>query len=254
MSAPTPDFPDWSSPVHVVDQAVRFTPLVTTVGPNSAIGPFDCSQMASACVNLTLPAGTGANRQMLTLEWSETNTPIATDTITFHDGPAYGGAFGLLQWQVPVRGSSLIVRERSDNANPSTINVIGSTRAIPGPELTPKAAGSGGGIGALTGKLLLASGSFNLAAGASSATFYVPPVARAVRLWLGGTFATGYLQLSSPEWFAGSMTAQLVAFLDRNATNQVWDQITVPGMGLEIVAHNSDAALHSVNFAVWDAS
>lgn len=210
--------------------------------------------MASACINLTLPAGTGANRQMLTLEWSETGTPIATDTITFHDGPAYGGAFGLLQWQVPVRGSSLIVRERSDNANPSTINVIGSTRSIPGPELSPRAAGSGGGIGALTGKLLLATGQFNLAAGASSQVFYVPPVARAVRLWLGGTFATGFLQVLSPEWFAGAMSGQLVAFLDRAVGNQVWDQITIPGMGLEIVAHNNDAAIKAVNFAVWDAS
>lgn len=254
MSAPTPDYPDWSTPVHQVDQAVKLTPLATVIGPNNSIGPYDTSHLDSVGIQLTLPAGTGANRCMLSLEWSEAGFTVATDYLTYADATAYAGSCNILQWQVPVRGGSLRVRQRGDNANSSAIVVTGSTRTLLGPELSAIPSGSGGGVGAITGRALWFSGSTNIAAGASSQTFYIPPVAKAIRMWIGGTFTTGYCQISSPVWLSGAMTAQLVAYLDRSASNQVFDPINVPGMGLELIFHNSDAATHSFNFAAWDVS
>jgi hypothetical protein len=254
VSSPTPDFPDWSTPVHVVDQALRLTGAGATIAAGGFLGPFDTSDLSSVGVNLRLIGGSGAERMMLALEWSEAGVTVATDYMTYADATAYAGVANILQWQVPVRGGSLIVRARGTNAAAQTITVIGSTRTLAAPVLVPIPSGSGGGFGAFTGRFLLDTGSNSIPAGGTSPRFYIPPVARRIAVRLNQSIPVS-LQLDGVYYFAGAMAAAPFQYLDASTSPvPLAAQIDCPGQGLELTILNADAATHSCHAYAWDVS
>lgn len=246
-SAFTPDYPDFATPVAVLDQSsVLFGIPTAPIVPNGAAVTVDTGRVQSAHVALTLPpAAPATSKYLVQAKWLESGREVGRETLSFGAGSAYAGTASLF-WQLPAYGSQLSLQAvGDDNANISAV-VIGSTRAIPAQRLTR--------AGLTLGKVLLDSGAVVINAGTSQ-TFRLPPVERAITWGASWPIVAGSVDVRGiyDTQAGGMLTSRLDLVVNPNGFVMHSD-VLAPLVGLEVTVTNNDAANKSGSLFVWDVS
>lgn len=241
----TPDFPDWQDATATVEAVSAQLVAGSLLASNGASQTFDVSRYASVSVQFTSPGALTGARYCLVLSWVNAGNVVDYETVTFHDYPAIPDHPGVQMVHLPVRASSLQLSVIGDTNNNCGINAWASTRVVDGER--PRIARYNWGQQVLDSTLV------NIAAAGSSATFYVPPVSRAILLEARGAF-TGTIVASGVALANGGLvTAPLVTLTYTGATTD-YPEIPVPATGLELVMNNTAGAIRTGRVVVWDCS
>lgn len=248
MSSFTPDFPDFATPVAVLDQAAELTNGLTNCN-GTDLGPFDVSRYQTLVVRFQPPAALvpAGKRYVIQVTWRDLGFPVSTDTATFHSYVSYFNGSDSLFWVLPIRGQTATIECMGDTMDAVMAQVFASTRTPPpAPRLTRSNSPA---------DQCIVSNSFGVvAAGATTAKVYVPPVARAIHLVASPRAAYLTLAIDGVVAEFGVMTAHRFTTTDALAGVNNGDELVVPSTGLEIAITNGDAAGHAVVCNVWDVS
>jgi len=241
-----PDYPDWTQPVTQIEQVTVIPLPGGNLVANDPAVTIDVQRYASVLIGIGSPAAAVGSRYVVGATWGNLNSDVDYDSVAFHARTTYPATYSGPSWQLPVRGSHLTLQAWGDTNASLPVLVLGSTRAISGVTVTDDQT--------RLGRLLLDTGSINVPASSTSATSYIRPVSRAVRIVssyqpniitvnLQGVNATGGVAQSIRTW--------------RNvqpANPATWDDILAAGVALEMSVINSDTVAHSGSVQVWDVS
>ena len=250
MTAATPDFPDFATPVGVVDRATQLTtnPLGDTFTPGAAAVAYDVSRYGSVHLGVNAATtGTAGSKYLLLAQWREAGFEVGRQTLSFHSGPSYAGQSTTgWDWELPCYGSELDLSLISEAAVSLRIGVYGSTRQIPDQRLAP--------VGRNIGKLIT-SISDPATASSTIGPYYLSPVERAIAVASSYAISSGSLNLNGVYDNNGTMglvRRHLAAFA--GSTALMIPELLAPLTGLELTIQNNDTATHSGSVQVWDVS
>lgn len=247
---PTPDFPDWTTPVRETETVTTILASVATIPNGSAVGPFDTSGAQSLAFAASGSNSTLGVRIVLQLTWLEGAFTVLTEWITLHTPASYGINAHQVEGTIPVRGSGVQARMWTSDGNPAELAMWASTRPVPDRRISTDSAENG--------RLLRSTGNQALAAGATSAVFYVPPVARSISVRIPGVTTgvanTCRVLINGVQNFGGSPGASRMIELAYANGAQTFNPVEVPEVGLEVSLTNGDTVAHTISADIWDVS
>lgn len=242
----TPDYPDFTQGVGVLDQAATLTTANQTITANGSQVTVDTSKLASLTIIIQLPQGAAGLRYRLTVQWVDAGFSQVQKQITYHSANSYASNPAILQWQVPCLGTSANLVLRGDTNAVCNLIVIGSTRVVPGETIAYNQGDDD--------QMLLNVPAQSVPANSSSVTFYVPPVARAYHFyWVIATTGLTYTVLGVNREAAGSI-ARGFATIYSTTQRQFTNDLVMPRTALEVTMNNTTAGALTAGFVVWDAS
>lgn len=245
MSAP--DFPDWATPVGLLDTSVLIGNANWVLHNGQSLTNVDSSRYSSIGIALDLPASVAGQRYLMVINWKESGHVIDSETLAYHSGLSYsnGASVNTLYWHLPVRGSAFDVTIYGSDNSDSFFYLIGSTRDLAG---SPPTVGND-----WPSRLLL---NYGTAIGAASATptLYVPPTTSKVRIVYSYAITAGNLNVQAVARATGTVNAQRTFIVQATGQALTTVDIAVPATGLEIVLTNNDAAAHTGSIQAWDVS
>lgn len=246
-----PDYPDWTQPVALNEVDVLL--FSGHVLPGAGVPPLDMSSLASVSIKVSPPVvGTAAgDRFGLGIDWQLEAAQSVYDTMSVHAPASYGA--GVIPGSVlftPVRGSTLILEIGGDKPVNVGVDVSGTTRVVDQPLLTRPSSN------ALPALRCLDTGVVPVAAGATSARFYVPPVAR--RLVVQSSLATPssvLIQLDAvSQTPGGAPVTEPFATLAANGSQPLRETVDIHQTATELTILNTGLAGQNVRVQVWDVS
>lgn len=247
MTSPTPDFPDWAQPVAQIetDKLLLNAQLVASGGTTGQIDTTGYNSVALAFDN---DGAVGGNpRCVAHVIWSIGSVVAWQDTVSFHIGASYGSQVDPIYLQAPARGSRLNIQVFTDSGDGLKITAYGSTRQVDGPQISGLLIGGG--------KLVLDTGSVNVAAGASSATFRVPPVTSKLLISFHCSAAiAATLLINGISNYAATLGVEQLLRLQTGGVISVTQEMSVAGVALELTMINNDAAARNLHAEIWDMS
>jgi hypothetical protein len=244
-----PDFPDWAQPVAAIERDDAVVPL-QNVPDLGIIGPFDVAALASVEIAVQDRAAATGVRCQLQVIWNAAGVQVAQDSISFHSTESYQSFTGFVVARLPVQGSQLYLVARSSDGLGLAVQVEGSSRSMDGERrnILPDAQ---------SGRCLLDTGATAVAAGATSAVFYTPPVGRAVNLrFSSGTISPAHVTADGVAVLAGVLSTSPFAEYPLPTTYNVSmvTDLPAPGVGVEWKMTNTDTVSRNLRLAVWDVS
>lgn len=246
MTAPLPDFPDWTTPVADIESVSADLLGLAGINVPGSTATIDTSAYKSLVIAMLLPVAAIGTRYVMEAAWFVGAQPVDVQDLSFHSAPSYALGVVTTYWQLPVRGTSLQVTVEAGAAGNLSVQIFGSTRVIGGEAVSRQ----GGGLG----RMLIDTGNVALAGLAASSTFYAPPVTSRLRarLQTGGATALHFTADGVNE-NAAALAATPAGRWDGTRNVQDGD-IRLPGVGTEWVMTNDDAAARNLRLTVWDAS
>lgn len=246
MTSATPDYPDWTQGVGLLDQSSVLTNYGQTLTANGGGASFDTSRAASVFLNFTVPTSVSGRRFLLALTWSEGNVTTVREYITFHADTSY--PFGLHDgtWSMPAKGSSLFVALLGDDNSTSTITLVASTRTLAKASLTW--------AGNRADRMLVNFPAVSVPASGSSSTIYVPPVLDSYLFdFVTGSSSTA-MSILGVTYSNAALTVRGVGRLVGGALGSYAAPFPLPNTGLEVTLTNSTAGALSLGAVFWDVS
>lgn len=242
----TPDYPDFTQGVGLLDQASQVTSYLQPLTANGAGYAVDTSKADSVFLNFTLPNSVAGRKYYLTLSWSELGTTTVTEYLSFHADQSY--PFGLHDGSllIPAKGSSLFLTLLGDDNAVITITVIVSTRIIATPMLNWASNRAD--------RMLNNVPAVSVPAGATTATFYVPPVLRALSVDFVTGSTSSLLTMLGVSLTNGVLAARALGRIQGQTSNVLVNPIQIIGTGLECSMTNNGAAATLLGAVVWDVS
>lgn len=253
MSAPTPDFPDWSNPSRDIAVDTLLTSAFATIGVGAPIVGLDVSQVNSVLVNFRPPAGAGGDRFLMTATWGGAFVTGRTEYLYFHDAAAYSPVQNVIGWDLPCKGTTLSLAVFSSNNTAFSCEVLGTSRRYPSNVVALQGRVSAS-VGSGTGRFLANLASVALAAGATSAAILVPPVTEKVLIHTNQNIAAISLTVNALDTSLLAVAVNRLTIIRGDSLANGGIPIPISQTALEITATNSDTVAHSTNISVWDVS
>jgi hypothetical protein len=242
----TPDYPDFTQGVGILDQAATLTTANQTITANGSQLTVDTSKLASVTVIIQLPQGAAGLRFRLTTQWVDAGFSCVQRTVSYHSANSYSSNPAIMQYQFPARGASLNLILQGDSNAVCNIIVIGSTRVIPD-ELIAYNQGD-------DDRMLLNVPSQSIPASSTTSTFYIPPVTRAYSIDFVCGSASVLMTLIAVNKEALGMTGRGFARIYGTTQNVLANNVVLPYTALEVSMTNTSAGALSAGFIVWDVS
>lgn len=232
------------SVIERVDPIAPIGPSVTVANGGSS-APYDVADYSSISVQYAGAIGAAGGREVLLVEWLAGGIVVDSDVISYHYSASYPNVISDY-WHLPVRGTQV---QFTYYGNPGGWggNVYKTTRPTQGGRLGRSFANGAG--AALTVV------PFGAIPGAGSiGPFYVPPVTRAVSMrTVLAAGASITFTLSGVYATAGAPTT-LPLFQEVRTVTGTFNEILVPGIGLEMTLLNNNAGATSAGAIIWDVS
>lgn len=245
MTSVTPDFPDWTTPVGLLDQAAFLPVGGQALVANGAGVTLDTSDVASVTIMLKALVSSAADMFILTAQWREDGQIVANETLTLWGsaGPTFEYVH---QWQLPARGGQLVLLLSGTSNTAATYAVMGSTRTVQdGRYSYPNSPNT---------RLLLDTGSVAVGAGASSAGFAIPAVTSRVALRMNFTLTAIQLQLNAIASVGGAPALVPFEYFSTPAGIAGSFIAEAPFMATQLVMVNTDTGGHAIHTYAWDVS
>lgn len=243
----TPDQPDWTKSVAPVERTAAVQANHTTPSA-STLGPFDVAQASALAVGLIANSALTGAQGLLDIVWSDAaSTWQVEEVLTFHTVVSYSNGTSGLQLLLPVKGPRVSLQPVMSNGSSVVLSAASTTR---GDQLALRRTSNDYPSG-----LLLDTGLVAIAAGGNGATWYLPPVARAVNIRVGASAASvpASLQVSGVGRSAGAF-ASVPLFNIAQTLPLTVQSLEVPLIGLELFVTNNDTSSRSLRVTAWDAS
>lgn len=247
MSTPIPDFPDWATPVGVLDRATLIGNSNWNVHRGQGLSDVDTSRYSSLGLAIALPGSLAGQRYMVQVNWKESSQVIDSDSLSFHSSLSYAALnINNVYWHMPVRGSSFDLSVFGSDVTTFSLYLIGSTRELTGGRATVTNDAPGRGV--------LDQNFGSIAAAGSSPVVYVPPVARAVRVRSNQRISSVTANLWGLAPGVGTVTTSRLGTFAGDVYANTGGELTVVNTALEVQLTNGDTVAHSLDVQVWDVS
>lgn len=243
---PGPDYPDFTQL-----SALRETDgvLLTnrTVNDGGSVGPLDTSTYQTVSISASPASAIVGTRCFLDLSWQSADGSWQYDEmVSFHSLPSYGQTLTGLGFLVPVKGPELFIAASVGSGSNTTLAVAGSTRAM------------GAAVARLanitSNRWLLETGNQAIIAGGTAGPFYIPPVAKRVRIASNMTASTQLVTLDAIRSSgAGPTTSRSVDLIGGGGWPGMVD-LWMPTTGLELTMRNTSAGTLTWSAQAWDVS
>lgn len=240
------DYPDFTTSVAVLDQGTIPPGSPFTMAPGDQVFAIDTSRASTLTLALGLTNGVFGDRSLITIFWLSAGQSVDEEVITFHSKTSYGAATSTIYYQVPCRGDSFNLYYQSSGAGNLIVNAALSTRTVDGPRFTR--------FGTNRGRLLLDANFGSIAAGGSSGTVYVPPVAEKFLLRINQKIAAVQLVVDAvTDIGAIPQVTRAGLIFGTDVTNQ-GVPFYLPNTGLQLRMDNNDTVAHASTLEVLDVS
>ena len=242
----TPGYPDFTQPVAFLEQISADLIPGGALTANGTGVTIDTTTYSSLRIYLQVRSRPAGERYAVQMLWDESGINVLQSTISLHSAASYTGVDGEIGWVIPVQAQSCDVAAVGDASVPVTCHVFGSNRVVNSELITP--------LGSQFPRFLADTGTVNVGAGGSSATFYVPPVSRAYAVRLTGFAATCFVTMDGVFSKSGVLSTVPFLSVNGNGTGQTLDDLPMPGTGQELILHNTSAGAINMRAVVWDVS
>lgn len=245
----TPDYPDWTQPVALVDQATNLSPPGNQLVPNGASLALDTSALATLDFVIIPPDAASLQRYDLLVQWEQGGDVFGTDSVSMYGINTYTlpSEFG---WQLPCRSQACTVYAVGSDPTPINVLIESSTRQLQAPRILR--AGSEG------RNAIMDSGLQNVAAGASTPNYYAPPVSQQLVACVTFGSTKMFAQGNALCYGAGGLSDVFLCAINAAPTGQTATPLPVvlPAASMSTVwnIHNSDTVAHTAQIVVYDGS
>ena len=244
------DFPDWTQPVGIIDQAT----LVSAPNQDIPVYPagveYDTSRVSTLILRILVPEEPAPGTYAVIAQWSEAGADTTNDVITF---PGVAGSLGdylPMMVTLPVRGSAVQLSVVGTDSRPVGVQAYTSTRAGTGAQCRASQSTSGA--------FIIDTGNVNVPGGGNVQLASLLPVGATLGMVFSSTSSKVYLSGTALVVLNNAMGTANIGFLQPTPgallPNPPYTEIPAPLVATQWTAYNTDTVTRIVRLSVYDLS
>lgn len=244
------DYPDWTQPVALNEQVSGQLIPGNTLTVGGAVVNLDTTAAQSLTINVeagqAAPAG---HLYVVKAAWFEGTVPAAIDSVSYAAVAAYTMGTDSVLWQLPVRGSSVLLSAIGNNNDIINAWAFLSTRQVDTATVTRTQVGAG--------KLIATYGQVSIPANTVIGPIHVPPAMATLLSFDQNSSKIINLVSAISGDQNGNVGLQQMGTYQSTPSAQTPNigpvLVNTPGVGLAVSASNQDSVAHNWTLAAWDA-
>lgn len=244
------DFPDWTQPVGIIDQAALVSAPNQDIPAYPASVEYDTSRVATLILRILIPEEPAPGTYAVIAQWSEAGTDTTNDVITFPGAPGPVGEYFPMMVTLPVRGSAVQLSVVGTDSRPVGVQAYTSTRAVSGPQCRSGRSTSGA--------FITDTGYVNVPASSSVQLASLLPVGSKLGITVSTNSPEVYVNAAATVLSGGAIaTGNLGYFVIPSGSpinGIATTTVPAPLCATQWTATNTDTAAHLARLAVYDLS